>query len=118
MGRWDGDALLIDTIAMTTESILNDQGLPHSESMTVSERLALVKRDGKEFLRDDITISDPDMYGAPIKVTRLFRRSSDTQMSEGSALCLLDQWRKRLEDRNKALALGKAGPQAGEGEQQ
>ena len=110
LGHWDGDTLVIETLALTSESILSDQGLPHSEDMTVTERLSFVKQNGKELLRDEIMITDPAMYAAPIKVTRFFRRAPEAQMSEGSGLCLLDQWRKRLEDRNKDLALGTAKP--------
>ena len=102
IGRWDGAALVIDTVAMTRESVLNDDGLPHSEEMQVSERLSL-DQDG-DMLRDEITITDPVMYSTPLKVTRLFRRAPQAQMSEGSALCLMDQWRQRLEVRNRALA--------------
>jgi hypothetical protein len=108
LGHWQGETLVIDTLAMTTESILNEQGLPHSEDMRLGERLSLVKMKGAELLRDEITITDSAMYDAPIKVTRFFRRAPDVQMSEGSALCLLDQWRKRLEARNRDLALGTA----------
>jgi hypothetical protein len=104
LGHWDGDALVVDTLAMTSESILSDQGLPHSDDMKLSERLSLVKRDGKDLLRDEITIADPAMYGAPIKTVRFFEHAPQAQMSEGSGLCLLDQWRKRLEARTRDLA--------------
>ena len=105
LGNWEQDTLVVETLAMTSESILSDQGLPHSDNMKVSEKLSLEKRDGKDLLRDEIAISDPAMYSAPIKTVRFFERAPQTRMSEGSGLCLLDQWRKRLEARNRDLAI-------------
>ena len=105
LGNWEKDTLVVETLAMTSESILSDQGLPHSDDMKVSEKLSLEKRDGKDLLRDEITITDPTMYSAPIKAVRFFERAPQARMSEGSALCLLDQWRKRLETRNRDLAI-------------
>jgi hypothetical protein len=98
IGTWEGKTLVIDTVALTSESILSDQGLPHSEEMKISERLSL---DDEGQLRDEITITDPVMYETPIKAVRIFRRAPKAQMSEGSAICLLDQWRKQLETRNR-----------------
>ena len=105
LGRWDKDTLAVETLAMTSESILSDQGLPHSDDMKVSEKLSLEKRAGKDLLRDEITITDPATYGAPIKTVRFFERAPQAGMAEGSGLCLLDMWRKRLERRNRDLAI-------------
>jgi len=104
LGRWEGKTLVIETLALTKESILSDGGLPHSEDMRVVERLSLASRDGVQWLVDDITITDPAMYDAPIKVTRRFRRADGAQLSEGSVLCLMDQWRQDLERHNQTLA--------------
>ena len=104
LGRWEGKTLVIETLALTKESILSDVGLPHSEDMRVVERLSLASREGVRWLVDDITITDPAMYDAPIKVTRQFRRADGAQLSEGSVLCLMDQWRQDLERRNQTLA--------------
>lgn len=102
LGRWEGKTLVIETVAMTKESILADDGLPHSDDMRVTERLSLASRDGA--LVDDITITDPALYEAPIKVTQRFRRAEGAEMSDGSVSCLLDQWRQDLERRNQTLA--------------
>jgi hypothetical protein len=104
LGHWEGKTLVIETLALTKESILSDGGLPHSEDMRVVERLSLASRDGVQWLVDDMTITDPAMYDAPIKVTQRFRRSDGSQLSEGSVLCLVDQWRQDLERRNQTLA--------------
>ena len=89
---------------MTAESILADDGLPHSEDMRVVERLSLASRDGAQWLVDDMTITDPAIYEVPVKVTQRFRRAEGAEMSDGSVSCLLDQWRQDLERRNQSLA--------------
>jgi hypothetical protein len=103
LGRWEGKTLVIETLALTKESILSDGGLPHSEDMRIVERLSLASRDGTQWLVDDVTITDPAMYDAPIRVTQRFRRADGAQLSEGSVLCLMDQWRQDLERRNQTL---------------
>ena len=114
LGHWEGKTLVIDTVAMTQESILADDGLPHSEDMHVVERLSLGSRDGAQWLVDEITITDPAVYEVPIKVTRRFRRAEGAQMSDGSVSCLLDQWRQDLERRNQALAGERGAEKKGE----
>ncbi len=106
LGRWEGKTLVIETLALTKESILNDAGLPHSEDMRLVERLSVSTRDGTQWLSDEITLTDPAMYEAPIKLTQRFRRADGAQMSEGSVLCLVDQWRQDLERRSQTLAGG------------
>jgi hypothetical protein len=115
LGHWEGKTLVVETVALTKESVLTDAGLPHSEDMNVVERLTVKSGNGASVLRDDITITDPAMYTTPIKVIREFRRTDDAQMSEGSVSCLVDQWRQDLERRTRTLAdelrgSGKAAP--------
>src|SRR5690606_12585618 len=40
-GRWEGDTLVVDTVALTTKSYI-DGSSPHSDKMTVQERLRFV----------------------------------------------------------------------------
>ena len=103
LGHWQGSTLLIDTIAMTSESILTDSGLPHSDAMQVHEQLQLVEQAGETLLQLTIQVSDPEYYQSPLTATRYFRRADYAQLSEGSSQCLLDQWRRRLEDVNRAM---------------
>ncbi len=103
IGTWQGNVLQVDTIAMTAESILTDTGLPHSEAMTMRERFSLVTRDGETLLKDEITLTDAEHYSTPLQTERWFVRSPHTPFSEGSALCLQNQWRQRLEAINREL---------------
>lgn len=103
IGTWNEGELTIDTIAMTRESILTDAGLPHGDAMQLREQLRLVERAGETLLQVDLQIDDPEFYGAPLAATRYFRPAPHAQASEGSSQCLLDQWRRRLEDLNRAM---------------
>jgi hypothetical protein len=104
LGRWESKTLVVETVALTKESVLTDRGLPHSDDLRVVEHLSLVKRGGTDWLEDEITLVDPAMYATPVKIARQFRRADGAQMSEGSVRCLLDQWRQDLEHHNQTLA--------------
>lgn len=97
MGHWDGGTLVVETNGMTEQSILNASGLPHTEEMTVTERLRAFERDGARMLEDVLVIDDPATYAQPLQATRYFRAAPQTPPSEGSTPCLIDQWRRELE---------------------
>lgn len=103
IGEWNGSALDVDTIAMTSESILTDEGLPHSDAMQLHEQWRLVEQGGETLLQVDMRMEDSDYYAAPLTATRQFRRAPHAPLSEGSSQCLMDQWRRRLEDTNRAM---------------
>lgn len=103
IGQWNDSTLEIDTVAMTAESILTEQGLPHGDAMHLQEQLRLVEQGGATLLQLDLQISDPEYYQSPLTATRYFRRAPEAQLSEGSSQCLLDQWRRRLEELNRAM---------------
>jgi hypothetical protein len=62
VGHWDGDTLVIDTIALRP-NWLDITGAPASEQMHVIERLR--KIDGGKRLENVFTIADPKMYTQP-----------------------------------------------------
>lgn len=103
IGHWDKKALVVDTVSMTGESILTEQGLPHGEDMRLAEVLHLVEADGTTLLQVDIRINDAEFYTAPLTATRYFKRAPEAQASEGSSHCLMDQWRRSLENYNRTL---------------
>lgn len=102
-GAWEGDVLVVDTVAMTAESILTEQGLPHSDLLYLNERISLVEINQESLLQIEMVLTDSEFYTAPIEAVRYFRRAPYAQMSTGSALCLLDQWRSSLESMNSEL---------------
>jgi hypothetical protein len=63
VGRWDGDALLIDTVGFTSRAPLDAFSHPRSEAMRLRERWRR-----RDYGRLDIqmTIEDPRYYSKPI----------------------------------------------------
>jgi hypothetical protein len=70
-GRWEGDTLVVDTVALTTKSYI-DGSSPHSDKMTVQERIRWV--DG--VLENQITVNDSEALTEPWRVTRRYRKAS------------------------------------------
>jgi hypothetical protein len=79
-GRWEGDTLVVDTVALTTKSFI-DGSSPHSDKMTVHERIRLVE---PGVLENRITVNDPEALTEPWQVTRRYRKASppDDQLRE------------------------------------
>ena len=71
-GRWDGDTLVVDTVALTTKSYI-DGSSPHSDKMTVQERMRFVE---PGVIENQITVTDPEALTEPWRVTRRYRRAS------------------------------------------
>lgn len=71
-GRWEGDTLVVDTVAITTKSFI-DSSSPHSDQMTVHERIRLIEPD---VLEDRITVRDPVALEEPWEITRTYRRAA------------------------------------------
>jgi len=71
-GRWEGDTLVVETVALTTKSFI-DGSSPHSDQMTVHERIRFIEPD---VLEDRITVNDPIALEEPWQVTRTYRRAT------------------------------------------
>lgn len=71
-GRWEGDTLVVDTVALTTKSYI-DGSSPHSAEMTIRERIRFIE---PGILEDRITVYDPIALEEPWQVTRTYRRAS------------------------------------------
>jgi hypothetical protein len=72
VGRYEGNALVIDTIGLTNKTFVDNFRTPHSEKLHVVERLRLVE-DGK-FLEAEVLIDDPAVFLKPLHVTKRSRR--------------------------------------------
>jgi hypothetical protein len=88
VARWDGNALIVDTFAMNDKTWLDDAGLPHSESLRVTERYALTDA---EHLRVDITVADPKTFTAPWRMQVTYKRRPDLRIQENA--CAEKLWR-------------------------
>lgn len=68
-GRWDGDALVVETVGV--KDYVRFRDVPHSMNMRIVERIRLV---GKDFMRDDVTVTDPEYLTGPWTWTWMYRR--------------------------------------------
>ncbi len=76
VGRWEGDALVVDTVGFNDKSWLDGVGHPHSEALHVVERF---RRRDFGHLDVQVTIDDPKVYTKPfsIQFTELLLPDSD-----------------------------------------
>ena len=62
VGRWDGDALVVDSNGFTDRTWTDPFGSPHSDQMTLHETFRRVDHDHLELM---ITLTDPKTYTKP-----------------------------------------------------
>jgi hypothetical protein len=62
VGRFEDDALIVESVGFDARTWLDKLGYPHSEAMRVEERYRRVDPETLELV---ITVSDPVMYTAP-----------------------------------------------------
>lgn len=72
IGHWEGDTLVIDTIAMRGDTVLDQSGMLHSDQMHVVERFRLLDADTLEM---QLTLEDPVASTKPWTVKRTVVRS-------------------------------------------
>ena len=94
IGRWEGDVLVVDTVGTNGRTrAMNGVGsnarvssddrnprLPVSDQLHLVERLRLVA-DG-EVLEDEMIITDPKTYRAPVTVKHYWQRRPDIDVLE------------------------------------
>jgi hypothetical protein len=71
-GHWEGDTLVVDTVALHPNSLM-DGFSPHSDQMTVKERIRLI---APGLLEDRITVFDPKALLEPHESARTYRKAS------------------------------------------
>ena len=71
-GHWEGDTLIVETVALTDKSFI-DSSSPHSDQMTVHERIRFVE---PGILEDHITVTDPLALVEPWEITRTYQRAA------------------------------------------
>jgi len=59
VGRWDGDALVIDTVGFNEKFWMDRLGTPHTEKLHMTEKLT---RTDYNTMKYDVTIEDPGAY--------------------------------------------------------
>lgn len=71
-GVWDKGTLVIDTVAMRGDTMLDQSGMKHSDDIRVTERLRLVD---PQTLEAQLTLDDRIAFTHPWTVTRIFKRA-------------------------------------------
>jgi hypothetical protein len=74
VGWYEGDTLVIDTVAMNNKTVLDRFGTPHSDKLHVEERWHLIEQGLS--LRVDVTVDDPDTFYQPWKTYQVYRRDN------------------------------------------
>jgi hypothetical protein len=72
VGHYEGDTLVVDTIALNDRTFVDNFRTPHSEKLHVVERWRMVE-DGK-VLEVKFTVDDPDAFNAPWSAMQRYRR--------------------------------------------
>ena len=70
-GRWEGDTLVVETVALHPDSFI-EGFTPHSDAMTVSERIRFTS---PGILEDRITVRDPQALMEPWQTVRTYRKA-------------------------------------------
>ena len=79
VGKWDGNAFVVDTRGFNDKSWLDDYGMPHFEDLHTTERF---ERPNVGNLNVQITIDDPKAYSKPWSVMFHFKLQPDTEFLE------------------------------------
>jgi hypothetical protein len=80
VGHWEGDTLVVDTIALSDISWIDDAGSPHSNQMHLVERIT--KINGGKNLEIVITVNDPVALERPYNFTLYWSWRPDLQPAE------------------------------------
>jgi hypothetical protein len=79
VGHWEDDTLVIRTVGLIDTTVMDASGLPHSEQLTLGERLRLLP-DGR--LENRITIDDPEYYTQPWETVLTFHRDATARITD------------------------------------
>jgi len=79
VGKWEGDAFVVETRGFNDQSWLDDIGHPHSDALHTTERFT---RPDFGHLNVQITIDDPKMYTKPWTENIHFEYAADIEMIE------------------------------------
>ena len=82
VGHYEGDTLVVDTIAQTTSSFVDLYRTPHSEKLHLIERYRLIE-DGKA-LQVEMTFDDPLTFVQPWKGTKRWAKVTAQPTPDGN----------------------------------
>jgi hypothetical protein len=73
VGHYEGEWLVVDTIAQDTRTFIDNFRTPHSEKLHVVERYHLI--DGGKTLEAEVTVEDPASFIQPVHIQMHWRKS-------------------------------------------
>ena len=79
IGKWEGDALVVDTVYINPVTWIDGLGYPKSDEMRMVERFRLVTPDTLDL---DITFHDPKAYTKPWTESMNFERKPGYEIKE------------------------------------
>jgi hypothetical protein len=80
IGRWEGDAFVVESKGFNGMTWLDAAGTPASEKLHVWERWRLI--DGGKRLQVRLTIEDPDVFTRKWETALTFDRRDDLRLKE------------------------------------
>jgi len=79
VGKWDGDAFVVEMTGFDDRTWLDDRGHPHSDAMRVTERFRRVTFGTLEI---EFTFDDPKTYARPFTVKVPFEWMPEQELIE------------------------------------
>ena len=72
--KWEGDALVVDTIGINERSWLDTAGHEHSDKLHLTERFEKINDDNAKYT---LTYDDPVFFAKPVTIVRNFKRGAE-----------------------------------------
>jgi hypothetical protein len=73
-GNWDGDTLVIETVALRGDTLLDSSAVPHTDQLTVVNEMRYLDADTIESI---VTLTDPGALTEPWTAPRKYFRAPD-----------------------------------------
>jgi hypothetical protein len=83
-GRYDGDALVVETGAITDLTWIDQSGTPHSDALRVTER---IRRTSPSMLEIAFRFEDPQAFTRALEDTKTFQIRPDWAIMENIGYC-------------------------------
>jgi len=81
VGHYEGDTLVVDTIALNTKTFVDNYRTPHTEQLHVVERFRMI--DGGKTLEARVHVEDPGAFNTPWNAVQRFARFEGTYNNDG-----------------------------------
>jgi hypothetical protein len=83
-GRYDGDTLVVETVALNDLTWLDNSGVPHSDALRVTERM---RRTGQDTMEIAFRFEDPNAFTRPWEGTKPYELKPHWGIMENTGYC-------------------------------